>query len=216
MRLYSFARLESFELGAGRTDVTALNSAISSYRSNRNNLLAPEDGKVYVIRHFADLRYLSNSTSNGETLSAVARPNNSVLWIAQKVGEKYQMVSYKADGCMAKKADASRGAMTTNPTVFEVAPGTLFGAQYLNVDNWSLSGNRNLSYVEMVAHKTLGNDNNQWGIIFGDDVVTGVTEVPAASTLQQNDAPLYDLSGRRVQRPVRGHIYLQNGRKVIF
>lgn len=149
-----------------QSDVTTLNGATEAYRANRTSILAPEDGKVYVVRHFADQRYLSNAPVGNETLCLVAQPNNSVLWIAQKVGEKYLMAAYKADGYLAKKADATRGAMSTTPAEFEVASGTLFGANYLNVDSRSLSGNRTLDYVEMVAHRTYGNNNNRSGTDF--------------------------------------------------
>ena len=33
--------------------------------------------------------------------------------------------------------------------------------------------------------------------------------------LWNNNAPIYDLSGRRVMNPVKGSIYIQNGRKFI-
>ena len=33
---------------------------------------------------------------------------------------------------------------------------------------------------------------------------------------EDSDAPFYDLSGRRVNRPVKGHIYITNGKKVLY
>ena len=46
---------------------------------------------------------------------------------------------------------------------------------------------------------------------FGDDV-TGVEDVEAVENV---NAPIYDLSGRRVLNTVRGGIYIQNGKKFI-
>ena len=47
---------------------------------------------------------------------------------------------------------------------------------------------------------------------FGN-TVTGIN----AATINngENNAPIYDLSGRRVWAPVKGGLYIQNGKKVI-
>jgi hypothetical protein len=44
------------------------------------------------------------------------------------------------------------------------------------------------------------------------DVAAGIR----ATVEQDADAPLYDLQGRRVVSPVRGQIYIQNGRKRMY
>ncbi len=44
---------------------------------------------------------------------------------------------------------------------------------------------------------------------------TGISSVFEAETASETDAPTYDLQGRRVARPARGGIYIQNGRKVV-
>ena len=48
--------------------------------------------------------------------------------------------------------------------------------------------------------------------IAGGQIATGVDYV---NLQQQADAPTYDLSGRRVLRTQRGHIYLRGGQKFI-
>ena len=45
-----------------------------------------------------------------------------------------------------------------------------------------------------------------------DDTTTGISTIESAPT----NAPLYDLSGRRVTVPTRGGVYISKGRKVIF
>ena len=46
---------------------------------------------------------------------------------------------------------------------------------------------------------------------FDDGTVTNVnTAISAQST---DNAPIYDLSGRRVQRTVKGSLYIKGGRK---
>jgi len=41
----------------------------------------------------------------------------------------------------------------------------------------------------------------------------GVTAVESVKTASEAEAPIYDLSGRRVTKPVAGQIYVQNGKK---
>ena len=43
----------------------------------------------------------------------------------------------------------------------------------------------------------------------------GVTAVESVKTASESEAPIYDLSGRRVTKPVAGQIYVQNGKKFL-
>ena len=43
----------------------------------------------------------------------------------------------------------------------------------------------------------------------------GVTAVESVKTSSEAEAPIYDLSGRRVTKPVAGQIYVQNGKKFL-
>ena len=43
----------------------------------------------------------------------------------------------------------------------------------------------------------------------------GVTAVESVKTTSEAEAPIYDLSGRRVTKPVAGQIYVQNGKKFL-
>ena len=43
----------------------------------------------------------------------------------------------------------------------------------------------------------------------------GVTAVESVKTASEAEAPIYDLSGRRVAQPVAGQIYVQNGKKFL-
>lgn len=46
-----------------------------------------------------------------------------------------------------------------------------------------------------------------------DDEVTGI--VDATENINNTDAPIYDLSGRRVMKTVKGGLYIQNRKKFI-
>ena len=43
----------------------------------------------------------------------------------------------------------------------------------------------------------------------------GVTAVESVATAENAEAPIFDLSGRRVEKPVAGQIYVQNGQKFL-
>ena len=43
----------------------------------------------------------------------------------------------------------------------------------------------------------------------------GVTAVESVATAENAEAPIFDLSGRRVEKPVAGQIYVQNGKKFL-
>ena len=48
---------------------------------------------------------------------------------------------------------------------------------------------------------------------FEDSVVSGIDAIEANQAL--HNAPIFDLSGRRVMNTVKGGLYIQNGRKFI-
>lgn len=65
---------------------------------------------------------------------------------------------------------------------------------------------RNRAYL-----KSNGSSANTISMVFGD--ATGISDIltPADAV----NAPIYDLSGRRVNKALKGGLYIQNGRKVI-
>lgn len=65
----------------------------------------------------------------------------------------------------------------------------------------------NRAYLDKPAQEAV----NAVAMNFGDGMVTNVnTAISAQST---DNAPIYDLSGRRVQRTVKGSLYIKGGRK---
>ena len=46
-------------------------------------------------------------------------------------------------------------------------------------------------------------------------IFPGVTAVDRVAAAENADAPIFDLSGRRVEKPVAGQIYVQNGKKFL-
>ena len=69
----------------------------------------------------------------------------------------------------------------------------------------SLPANR--AYLDKPAQEAV----NAVAMNFGDGTVTNVNT--AISAQSADNAPIYDLSGRRVQRTVKGSLYIKGGRK---
>ncbi len=78
-----------------------------------------------------------------------------------------------------------------------------------------------------MAHNNIAK-NKGWGVYsfvnyhyvpYEDLVPTGVESVSGSDngqTVIDMDAPLYNLRGQRVSHPVKGTIYIQNGKKVRY
>lgn len=62
------------------------------------------------------------------------------------------------------------------------------------------------------AYLSLGNTSNvsAFRLVFGE-----TTDLNSSVTIINPDAPIYDLSGRRVMQTVKGGVYIQNGKKFI-
>jgi hypothetical protein len=62
------------------------------------------------------------------------------------------------------------------------------------------------------AYLSLGNTSNvsAFRLVFGE-----TTDLNSSVTIVNPDAPIYDLSGRRVMQTVKGGVYIQNGKKFI-
>ena len=60
------------------------------------------------------------------------------------------------------------------------------------------------------TYLSLGNTSNvsAFRLVFGK-----TTDLNSSVTIINPDAPIYDLSGRRVMQPVKGGVYIQNGKK---
>ena len=58
---------------------------------------------------------------------------------------------------------------------------------------------------------------NQWVVIkYNPSIATGLEAIDNGELTIDSSLPLYNLQGQRVSYPVKGQIYIQNGRKVKF
>ena len=66
------------------------------------------------------------------------------------------------------------------------------------------------AYRAYLDLSTAGNEARTISMSFDDSETTGIREVYASDN---SDTPIYDLTGRRINTPQRGQIYIQNGTK---
>ena len=94
-----------------------------------------------------------------------------------------------------------------------IAPG---GSYILQTDGMFHRVNDSNATLKVGAYRayldlgSLGSEAKTVSMSFDDSETTGIREV---NTADSSDTPIYDLTGRRINKPQRGQIYIQNGKK---
>ena len=94
-----------------------------------------------------------------------------------------------------------------------IAPG---GSYILQTDGMFHRVNDSNATLKVGAYRayldlsSLGSEAKTISMSFDDSETTGIREV---NTSDSSDTPIYDLTGRRINKPQRGQIYIQNGKK---
>lgn len=94
-----------------------------------------------------------------------------------------------------------------------IAPG---GSYILHTDGMFHRVNDSNATLKVGAYRayldlsSLGSEAKAISMSFDDSETTGIREV---NTADSSDTPIYDLTGRRINKPQRGQIYIQNGKK---
>lgn len=136
---------------------------------------------------------------------AVIRNNNKAETVTLQILDEEPAESTTSDltGTLQGKTVEARSVLTFGRDKSNTA----------NVGFYKYSGTTikpNKAYLEMSA---LPSGNASIRLVWGDGTTT---DIDSTTLLPANiDAPVFDLSGRRVNRLQRGHIYLQRGRKFI-
>lgn len=136
---------------------------------------------------------------------AVIRNNNKAGTVTLQILDEEPAESTTSDltGTLQGKTVEARSVLTFGRDKSNTA----------NVGFYKYSGTTikpNKAYLEMSA---LPSGNASIRLVWGDGTTT---DIDSTTLLPANvDAPVFDLSGRRVNRLQRGHIYLQRGRKFI-
>lgn len=107
------------------------------------------------------------------------------------------------DGAPTVSVNAFRGSFTPSAVPAGQEGRVLTGGEFIKVDPPFVRGMR--AFVS--AAPSAG---TRTALAF-----PGVTAVESVKTASESEAPIYDLSGRRVTKPVAGQIYVQNGKKFL-
>ena len=105
-----------------------------------------------------------------------------------------------------KKSICPKGSAYSSLTVL---PDGTIGCYY---EEDGLEGGYQMRYIRFsLSWLTDGADS-----ITAEDVTTGIDEIEESIAPQINDNNIYDLQGRKVNNPLKGCIYIQNGHKFII
>lgn len=117
------------------------------------------------------------------------------------------------------KIDETAASAPQNPGMLKgtfesmIAPG---GSYILQTDGMFHRVNDSNATLKVGAYRayldlgSLGSEAKTISMSFDDSETTGIREV---NTADSSDTPIYDLTGRRINKPKRGQIYIQNGKK---
>lgn len=131
--------------------------------------------------------------------------NTPVLLQADAAGKKtFAPTEYKAQEATGFSGTLAAAAVTAANTYILAKDGDAVKFCKLNATNNQVNANK--AYLTLTAAAA-----NALNFDFGG-VTTGIENAVADKA---NNAPIYDLSGRRVMNAVKGGIYIQNGKKFV-
>ena len=131
--------------------------------------------------------------------------NTPVLLQANEAGEKtFAPAAYKAQETTGFSGTLAATAVTAANTYILAKDGDAVKFCKLNATNNKVNANKAYLTLTVAGANALNFD-------FGG-VTTGIENAVADKA---NNAPIYDLSGRRVMNAVKGGIYIQNGKKFV-
>lgn len=183
-------------------DSEADNAAFATTCAPFNFAIVGDDVKAYAGKLSADGKELDMSEIEGN----VPANQGVILKAAMGVSEVTVKVVNTADAI-------DNDLKGTNDEMTDLSQVYVFGRDkdtrhvgfYTAVGDAPLPANR--AYLNKPAQEAV----NAVAMNFGDGMVTNInTAISAQST---DNAPIYDLSGRRVQHTVKGSLYIKGGRK---
>lgn len=183
-------------------DSEADNAAFATTCAPFNFAIVGDDVKAYAGKLSADGKELDMKEIEGNV------PAN------QGVILKAAMVVRKVTVKVVNTADAIDNDLKgTNDEMTDLSQVYVFGRDnvtrhvgfYTAAGDAALPANR--AYLDKPAQEAV----NAVAMNFGDGMVTNINT--AISAQSADNAPIYDLSGRRVQRTVKGSLYIKGGRK---
>lgn len=183
-------------------DSEADNAAFATTCAPFNFAIVGDEVKAYAGKLSADGKELNMSEIEGNVPAnqgVILKAAMGVSKVTVKVVNTADAIDNDLKGTNAEMTDLSQ------VYVFGRDKDTRHVGFYNASGDASLPANR--AYLDKPAQEAV----NAVAMNFGDGTVTNVnTAISAQST---DNAPIYDLSGRRVQRTVKGSLYIKGGRK---
>lgn len=183
-------------------DSEADNAAFATTCAPFNFAIVGDDVKAYAGKLSADGKELDMKEIEGN----VPANQGVILKAAMGVSEVTVKVVNTADAI-------DNDLKGTNDEMTDLSQVYVFGRDKVthHVGFYNASGDAALPANRAYLNKPAQEAVNAVAMNFGDGMVTNVnTAISAQST---DRAPIYDLSGRRVQHTVKGGLYIKGGRK---
>ena len=164
------------------------------------DMVVPNDVEIYVASQYDTAHQRINLTQ----LEGKVIPADTPVLLYGHASTTIQLTySDEEDGAPAISVNAFRGSFTPSAVPAGQEGRVLTGGEFIKVDPDFVRGMR--AFVS--AAPSAG---TRTALAF-----PGVTAVESVKTASEAEAPIYDLSGRRVTKPVAGQIYVQNGKKFL-
>lgn len=177
-----------------------LNSAGLATFTPAYAMVVPDDVEIYVASQYDTTHQRINlSQVQGKVIPA----DTPVLLYGNASTTIQLTYSDEEDAAPAVSVNAFQGSFTPSAVPAGQEGRVLNGGEFVKVDPSFVRGMR--AFVS--AAPSAG---TRTALAF-----PGVTAVESVKTASEAEAPIYDLSGRRVTKPVAGQIYVQNGKKFL-
>ena len=177
-----------------------LNTAGLATFTPAHDMVVPNDVEIYVASQYDTAHQRINlSQVQGNVIPA----DTPVLLYGAASTTIQLTYSDEEDGAPAISVNAFQGRFTPSAVPAGQEGRVLQDGEFVKVDPTFVRGMR--AFVS--AAPSAG---TRTALAF-----PGVTAVESVKTASEAEAPIYDLSGRRVTKPVAGQIYVQNGKKFL-
>ena len=194
------------------------------------------DASQWYIVEATDVEVTLNTADNASYATvylpfAVSSVQGATAYIGQKQGESTLRATAIEAGIPANTGVILKGAANEGKAVLTLGTatsnaegnaltGTLVEKDYTNELVFGKSAEGAVGFYSMAAGKKIGANKayleaattQAMKLVFDGDV-TGIENVMGEAA--DANAPIYDLTGRRVKKAVKGGLYIQNGKKFI-
>lgn len=183
-------------------DSEADNAAFATTCAPFNFAIMGDDVKAYAGKLSADGKELDMKEIEGN----VPANQGVILKAAMGVGEVTVKVVNTADAI-------DNDLKGTNNEMSDLSQVYVFGRHQVtrHVGFYTAAGDAPLPANRAYLDKPAQEAANAVAMNFGDGTVTNINTAISAQSV--DSAPIYDLSGRRVQHTVKGSLYIKGGRK---